>query len=172
MCLQRGNARHWRDVRGGKFEPSGKTRTYYLQAEEILWDYAPMGYNAISGQPFSEDDEVFVGAGGPFVGSKYLKVRTTLHMHVQIAQSGVHEGFPVRKSKASATLPYVLYEHTECATVSDRRSCAYCEVPALALPRLAVTLRKCACSASTELTTTTRSQSASHTTPSWACLAP
>ena len=76
--MQRGHAKHWLDVRGAAFEFSGKQRTYYLQAEEIQWDYAPLGYNAITGKPFDEADTVFVGSEGPFVGSKYLKVSHVL----------------------------------------------------------------------------------------------
>ena len=33
-------------------EPSAKTRTYYLAADEIDWDYAPSGMNQISGEKY------------------------------------------------------------------------------------------------------------------------
>ena len=40
----------------GDAQPKGVTRDYYVAAEKVLWDYAPLGGDACSGslQPFSE----------------------------------------------------------------------------------------------------------------------
>jgi FtsP/CotA-like multicopper oxidase with cupredoxin domain len=51
----------------------GKVRTYYIAADEVRWDYAPQGRNLISGQPFTDDENVFVGRGPHRIGSVYKK---------------------------------------------------------------------------------------------------
>src|SRR6185503_18098571 len=50
-----------------------QTRTYYIAADEVVWDYAPQGKNMITGQPFGDDENVFVGQGTHRIGSKYKK---------------------------------------------------------------------------------------------------
>jgi hypothetical protein len=37
--------------------PSGRTRTYYLAADEIDWDYAPSGMNQINGEKYHFQDD-------------------------------------------------------------------------------------------------------------------
>ena len=39
-----------------QFPRLGKNRTYYIQAEEEYWDYAPSGMDLIAGQNLSEQD--------------------------------------------------------------------------------------------------------------------
>lgn len=52
----------------------GTTRVYYLAAEEVLWDYAPLGFNGITGEPFDDQANVFVeGNGVDRIGSVYKK---------------------------------------------------------------------------------------------------
>ena len=46
--------------------PAGKVRSYYVAAEEVLWDYAPTGVNGITGQPIAND-----------VSAKYLQHNAT-----------------------------------------------------------------------------------------------
>ena len=43
-------------VAGGTKAPAARhvTRTYYIAADEVAWDYAPSGINEISGEPFGE----------------------------------------------------------------------------------------------------------------------
>lgn len=48
----------------------GTTRTYYLAADPIDWDYAPAGKNLCNGQPFDEDQQLYTKKG---IGSKYKK---------------------------------------------------------------------------------------------------
>jgi len=52
--------------------PVGKTRTYYIAADEVTWDYAPDGINRISGKPFGEAESYWV-ASGPHRMGKTLK---------------------------------------------------------------------------------------------------
>jgi len=51
----------------------GKLRTYYIAADEVTWDYAPQGRNLVTGAPFTEDENVFVGRGPHRIGSAYKK---------------------------------------------------------------------------------------------------
>src|SRR3954469_14609213 len=44
-------------------------RVYYLAADEVRWDYAPQGKNAITGQPFDEQAAVFTQRGPTRIGS-------------------------------------------------------------------------------------------------------
>ena len=51
----------------------GKTRTYYIAADEVSWDYTPSGKNLITGQPFDDVASVFMATGPDRVGHVYLK---------------------------------------------------------------------------------------------------
>ncbi|XP_076461304.1 hephaestin-like protein isoform X2 [Babylonia areolata] len=56
----------------------GKNRTYFLQAEEELWDFAPTGSNWISGGNLTNPDAesyIFTTEDGPYIGKRYKKVR-------------------------------------------------------------------------------------------------
>ncbi|HKZ98899.1 MAG TPA: multicopper oxidase domain-containing protein [Thermoplasmata archaeon] len=53
--------------------PPGTTRTYYMAADEVEWDYAPLGYNGISGEPFGDHEDVFVENTAYSIGSTYVK---------------------------------------------------------------------------------------------------
>jgi hypothetical protein len=46
-------------VSGSDFQYSGTTRKHYIRAEEVVWDYAPLGENALYGRPFTEEERVF-----------------------------------------------------------------------------------------------------------------
>ena len=64
---------YWTQVAGSTVRGGGKTRTYYIGADEVVWDYAPTGRNQITGKPFDEDADVFVASGRGRIGSRYLK---------------------------------------------------------------------------------------------------
>ena len=49
------------------------TRTYYIAADEVAWDYAPSGINQITGEPFGEEENIFVASGRDRIGKVYLK---------------------------------------------------------------------------------------------------
>jgi hephaestin len=61
-----GSAAH----RGGA---SSRTHTYYIAADEVVWDYAPSGTDQIKGQPFDATERHFVEAGPHSVGKVTLK---------------------------------------------------------------------------------------------------
>jgi len=51
----------------------GKERDYFIAADEVKWDYAPLGSNAITGQPFDDVADTYVKAGPDRIGSAYTK---------------------------------------------------------------------------------------------------
>jgi manganese oxidase len=53
--------------------PRTRTRRFYVQAEEVDWDYAPAGQNLCTGQAFGDEENVFVANGTNRVGSVYRK---------------------------------------------------------------------------------------------------
>jgi hephaestin len=54
----------------GVLNLQGTTRTYYLAADPITWDYAPAGKNLCNGKPFDEEAQLYTSKG---IGSKYKK---------------------------------------------------------------------------------------------------
>lgn len=56
---------------------ANSTRTYYIAAEEIVWDYAPSyPVNPMHGAEFNEDEKVFVeGNNADRIGRQYYKAR-------------------------------------------------------------------------------------------------
>ena len=50
-----------------------RTRTYYIAADEVDWDYAPSGANRITGQPFSDLENYWVGSAPDRIGRIYRK---------------------------------------------------------------------------------------------------
>lgn len=55
---------------------TGQTRTYYIAADPVLWDFAPFGLNKISGQPFTDEEALFAeqDAEKTRIGRHYNKV--------------------------------------------------------------------------------------------------
>ena len=51
----------------------GVTRTYYVAADEVAWDYAPSGTNQITGAPFGDTENVFMQNGSDRIGRVYRK---------------------------------------------------------------------------------------------------
>ena len=52
---------------------TGQLRTYYIAADQVLWDYAPDGTNDITGKPFTADEQVFTQQGPNRIGHRYWK---------------------------------------------------------------------------------------------------
>jgi len=51
----------------------GKERDYFIAADEVQWNYAPMGMNEITGKPFDDVADTYVKAGPDRIGSTYTK---------------------------------------------------------------------------------------------------
>ncbi len=64
---------YWDAVGGAAFRGDGATRTYYIGADEVVWDYAPTGRNGITGKPFYEVASTYVRSGPGRIGSRYTK---------------------------------------------------------------------------------------------------
>ena len=64
---------YWQGVGGDEFKWSGVTRTYYISADEVEWNYAPAGKDLITGEPFDDVANVFVQNGPNRIGSTYRK---------------------------------------------------------------------------------------------------
>jgi FtsP/CotA-like multicopper oxidase with cupredoxin domain len=64
---------YWNDVGGGTFHSDGRTRRYYVRADVVAWNYAPAGYNEITGRPFDHVADIYVQRGPGRIGSTYLK---------------------------------------------------------------------------------------------------
>jgi hypothetical protein len=64
---------YWQNVSGGAFQSDGKTRTYYISADQVVWDYAPLGTNEITGGPFDDVADTYVKNGPGRIGSRYEK---------------------------------------------------------------------------------------------------
>jgi hephaestin len=64
---------YWSSVGGSAFRSDGVTRTYYIQADEVVWDYAPTGSNQVTGKPFDDVAATYAVAGPGRIGPKYLK---------------------------------------------------------------------------------------------------
>ena len=61
--------RTWRPPSGGLQQAPGVTRTYYIAADELRWDYAPRGRH-LTGAPIAEPDEA-VASPTTFVKAVY-----------------------------------------------------------------------------------------------------
>jgi len=51
----------------------GVTRTYFIAADEVTWDYAPSGTNLITGREFGEEENHWMASGPTRVGRIYKK---------------------------------------------------------------------------------------------------
>jgi manganese oxidase len=51
----------------------GQTRTYYIAADEVKWDFAPTGINQITGKPFDSIANVYMENGKERIGKVSLK---------------------------------------------------------------------------------------------------
>ena len=52
-------------------EADGVLRQYYISAEEVDWDFAPLGRDEMMGMEFSDDQNVFVETSDTRIGSVY-----------------------------------------------------------------------------------------------------
>ena len=58
---------------GGGSSGNGQTRTYFVAADEVVWDYAPSGMNQAEGRPFDDVEKKFMEAGPHVIGRKAKK---------------------------------------------------------------------------------------------------
>jgi manganese oxidase len=53
--------------------PHGKTRTYYVAADEVNWNYTPAGRDEAMGMPFDETEKLYTEPAAHRIGSVYKK---------------------------------------------------------------------------------------------------
>ena len=106
-----------------------KTRTYYIAADEVDWDYAPGGVNKMMGMKFEGYSKVFVEKGPHRIGTVYRKALyreytddTFTHLKPK-APEWAHTGIlgPILRAevgdtikvifKNNATHPYSMHPH-------------------------------------------------------------
>ncbi len=93
---------------------SAETRTYYVAAEEVDWDYAPAGSDLMMGTPFDEAAEVFVQPGPSRIGSVYHKARYVEYTDATFTTTKpVEDGTrgilgPVIRAEVGDTIEFVL----------------------------------------------------------------
>lgn len=54
---------------------TGTTRTYYIAADKIVWNYTTGDKNNITGKPFTDKEKMFVMPGKEQLGSTYFKAK-------------------------------------------------------------------------------------------------
>jgi len=54
-------------------DAEGKTRTYYIAADEVEWDYAPSGLDQMTGKPFDHMSMMYIEQGKNRIGRTYRK---------------------------------------------------------------------------------------------------
>jgi hephaestin len=99
---------------------NGATRTYYIAAEEVEWDYAPSGINQITGDAFDDTANVFVQQAGDRIGKVYLKAQYreytdgTFRVHKARAPEWEHLGLlgPVMHAEVGDTIKVVFKNNT------------------------------------------------------------
>lgn len=107
----------------------GQTRTYYIAADDVKWDFAPTGINQITGKPFEGHDKLYVENTSDRIGKVYLKAQyreytdgtfTTLKpipdkwKHLGILGPVIHAevGDTIKVVfKNNARLPYSIHPH-------------------------------------------------------------
>ncbi len=52
---------------------TGTTRTYYIAADEVLWNYAPAGINDVMGMPFNATERPYAVRDAHHIGPVYWK---------------------------------------------------------------------------------------------------
>ncbi|ELR13356.1 Ceruloplasmin precursor (Ferroxidase), putative [Acanthamoeba castellanii str. Neff] len=80
------------DPKGKTTSRSGTVRTYYIAAEEVMWDYAPSGINQITGEPFDSVAQIYTASGPQRIGTVYKKAIYRFDTPKPIAPQHAHVG--------------------------------------------------------------------------------
>ncbi len=112
---------YWSSVAGQPFRSSGRTRTYYLGADEVVWDYAPTGRNQITGKPFDEVADTWVQHGPTRIGTRYVKC---LYRQYRDAGFTALQARAARDAYLGFTGPVLRAEVGDTIKVVFRNSCS------------------------------------------------
>ncbi|MFN2537734.1 MAG: multicopper oxidase domain-containing protein [Mycobacteriales bacterium] len=113
-----GTTHHTSDQADG----GGTTRTYYVSADEVLWDYAPSGRNQVTGVGFTADQDVFVKRAKDRIGSRYLKC---LYRGYTDATFGTAEKRPAADAYLGDLGPTLHAEVGDTVKVVFRNTCRF-----------------------------------------------
>ena len=108
------------------------TRTYYIAADEVDWNYAPAGRNVITGRPFNDDENVFVEQGPDRIGSTYKKALYRQYTDASFTRlqpkdaRWEHTGMlgPVIRAEVGDTIKVVFRNNATQPSASTRTACA------------------------------------------------
>jgi manganese oxidase len=112
---------HWSSVAGQPFRSNGRTRTYYLGADEVVWNYAPTRRNQVTGKPFDEVADTWVKHGPTRVGTRYVKC---LYRQYRDAGFRALQTRPDREAYLGFTGPVLRAEVGDTIKVVFRNSCS------------------------------------------------
>jgi hephaestin len=74
MTMSMEGSSYWnKDVAGAPFQSDGVTRTYYISADPVVWNYAPDGKNEITGKKFDAVAATYTEGGPGKIGARYVK---------------------------------------------------------------------------------------------------
>jgi FtsP/CotA-like multicopper oxidase with cupredoxin domain len=121
---QKTDSSYWSAVSGSAFHSDGVTRTYYIAADEVVWNYAPSGRNDIAGEPFDDVADTYVKSGPGRIGSRYLKcvyhgyTDSSFQHLVQRPADQQHLGLlgPVIRAEVGDTVKVVFHNNCPFAT--------------------------------------------------------
>jgi FtsP/CotA-like multicopper oxidase with cupredoxin domain len=110
-------------VAGSGERGAKRTRTFYIAADEVSWNYAPQHRNAITGRPFGERENVFVDRSSERIGSVYRKsvyreyADASFKTRVPRPQRWAHLGFlgPTLHAEVGDTIRVVFRNNTRFA---------------------------------------------------------
>ncbi len=113
---------YWAKVGGARFSGDGVTRTYYISADEVAWNYAPSGHNQITGKPFDDVADVFVKSGPGRIGSTYRKCLYRGYTDRTFAHRAVR---PARERYLGVLGPVIRAEVGDTIEVVFRNACSF-----------------------------------------------
>jgi hypothetical protein len=98
-----------------------RTRTYYIAADELVWDYAPSGTNLSEGRPFNDVERPWMESGPHVIGRKAKKALyreytdDTFSTLKPIAPQWEHLGFlgPLIRAEVGETIVVVFRNNTK-----------------------------------------------------------
>ena len=113
---------YWKAVGGAAAKPTGVTRKYYISSDPVRWNYVPKGRNGITGKPFDETAQVFVGGGPGRVGTTYKKC---LYRGYTNASFSRLRSRPARDAYLGVLGPVIHAEVGDTIKVVFRNTCAF-----------------------------------------------
>lgn len=98
----------------------GRTRTYFVAADPVEWDYVPQGRNVVTGEPFDEEQAVLATPGPNRLGGVYRKAQYRRYSDATFSAleaRSVEEGYagilgPVLRAEVGDTIEVVFKNNT------------------------------------------------------------